>query len=89
MIKVFIGDWFDLLESNDLGSSWLSNYSRPPPIDRHRLVSNVGLYHPNAPPVKDDDLELNTVFGMIELDSCDTNPGGDRNVNSDIDSNAT
>lgn len=100
MITVFLHDWFALLESNDLGSSWTSKYPRPPPIDRHRLVSNVNLYHPNALPVEPDFLVEDSMLGVGEAaldgytntDSCndtDANPGRDVDADSDSDYHAT
>lgn len=45
LIQVFLGDWYSMLENQPFAAAWLKNY--PPPIEepRHRLASNVKLYH--------------------------------------------
>ena len=68
MITVFVSDWHTLLESNDLASSWLSQYMCEPKIEYRRLVSNVTLYHPDAPAVSAED---GTDPGDITLDEGD------------------
>lgn len=48
MVKVFIDDWYDALDQRSLGSSWLSEYSRPSKDKHRRLISNVGRYHSDS-----------------------------------------
>ena len=57
MIKVFIADWYHLLEKLPPSTvSWLKNYPRPPEPKRiHRLASNVPLCHPGSPAAQSDD----------------------------------
>ena len=43
MINVFVDDWYQYLDTNSLGSSWLSHYCGPPATKRRRLPSNVHL----------------------------------------------
>jgi len=49
LIKVFINDWYEVLEKQPLASSWLRKYPRPPEYQRHRLICNVRRYHSNSP----------------------------------------
>ena len=56
LVKIFVDDWHECLTSRSLGSPWIEKYSTPPTIKRHRLVSNVQLYHSSPPP--SDDAEL-------------------------------
>ena len=49
LINVFLGDWYEVLKEQPLAASWLSEYPRPPANQRHRLVSNVRLYHSTSP----------------------------------------
>jgi len=49
LIKVFINDWYEILEGQPLAASWLKNYSRPPKRHRRRLECNVKLYHSSSP----------------------------------------
>jgi hypothetical protein len=48
MVDVFFSDWYLALKDRSLGSSWLADYTVPPENKRHRLPSNVQLYHPDA-----------------------------------------
>ena len=48
MIRSFFNHWYQVLKDRSLGSSWLSDYPCPPESQRHRLPSNVQLYHPGA-----------------------------------------
>jgi len=85
MITVFIQDWFTLLESNELASSWLPNYPAPfQQVDRRRLVSNVNLYHPNAPPAEIDLVVVDTIPDVGDVD-----PTGDVSADSDGNSDDT
>ena len=45
LVAVFVRDWYDCLNQRSLGWSWLKEYSIPSLTKRHRLVSNVQLYH--------------------------------------------
>ena len=45
LVMACLADWYEFLKSKSLGSSWLSNYPRPPTLRYRRLISNVGLYH--------------------------------------------
>ena len=45
LIMACLADWYEFLKSKSLGSSWLSNYPRPPTLHYCQLISNVSLYH--------------------------------------------
>ena len=45
LIKVFLSDWYGILEGQPLAASWLSNYPRPPTNTRRRLSNTVQRYH--------------------------------------------
>ena len=45
MVKIFIDDWFHLLEEHFPNLSWLKKYTCPPEAKRNRLISNVKLYY--------------------------------------------
>ena len=49
LIKIFINDWYEVLEKQPLASSWLCKYPCPPENQRHRLICNVRRYHPKSP----------------------------------------
>jgi hypothetical protein len=77
MITVFVSDWFKLLDSNDLASSWLPQYPCEPRIEYCRLASNVTLYHPEATTVEDgakpgDILDKGELDFLFSLDDDDT-----------------
>ena len=72
LVKVFVDDWHGCLTSKSLGSSWLEKYSTPPTVKRHRLVSNVQLYHSSPPPSDGAELEPDPdVDDAMELFSYD------------------
>ena len=50
LVKVFLDDWYEDLENQPLAAFWLSRYPRPSMDHRHRLVSNVTLYHSTPHP---------------------------------------
>ena len=62
LVGVFLDDWYDILENQPLAASWLSKYPRPSTDPRHRLISNVQLYHlaphPGTPEVRDTSLKV-------------------------------
>lgn len=45
MVSIFVNDWYPLLEQTSGNLSWLKEYPRPQHTKRHRLISNVQLYH--------------------------------------------
>ncbi|KAF9782887.1 hypothetical protein BJ322DRAFT_1110770 [Thelephora terrestris] len=45
MASIFVDDWYHLLETLPFEVQWLKQFPRPPENKRHRLVSNVQLYH--------------------------------------------
>lgn len=66
LVDVFIGNWYELLKRESLGSSWLHEYPPPPPAKRHRLASNVRRYHhasASADNSGDSDIEDNDTEG--------------------------
>ena len=48
LVKVFIDDWYELLEKQPFATSWLEDYPCPPKNKRHRLACNVRLFHPGS-----------------------------------------
>lgn len=45
MIGTFVNAWYPTLERLSLGSSWIEEHPRPSDAKRHRLPSNVQLFH--------------------------------------------
>ena len=46
LVPVFLDDWYEMLEKQPLAATRLSKYPQPTATDnRHRLPSNVQLYH--------------------------------------------
>jgi hypothetical protein len=68
LVKIFVSDWHECLSCQALGSSWLKKYPTPPPAKRHRLVSNVQLFHSTSSPPPSDN-------GELEWDPCVGNGG--------------
>ena len=58
LIDVFIRDWYEVLKEQPLAASWLNNYTRPSQKQRHRLVSNVRVYHSASPTPHGDTLNV-------------------------------
>ena len=50
LVRVFLDDWYEVLENQPLAASWLGKYPRPSMDHRHCLVSNVKLYHSTPHP---------------------------------------
>ena len=62
LVNTYVSDWFECLETKSLGSSWLQQYPRPSCTRRHRLPSNVKLYHSKSAPTDTstpDDVDFN------------------------------
>ena len=54
MIHVFLDDWYPILNTLSLGSTWLSNYPRPVKNKRRHLVSNVPAHRSTLTSPSDD-----------------------------------
>lgn len=63
LVKVFINDWYQILEEQHCAASWLSKYPPPPKHQRRRLVSNVKLYHAASPTPRTGTPDLGAFFG--------------------------
>ena len=77
LVMACLADWYEFLKSKSLGSSWLSNYPRPPTLHYCRLVSNVGLYHStNTVTSGDEDSPppQPTPLGMLKMKVWRTKP---------------
>lgn len=75
MADTFIDDWYHLLETLPIGVPWLKEYTRPPETKRHRLVSNVEIYHPASytPENESSDPDPDeAALDDIDGGSCDT-----------------
>ena len=45
LAATFINDWYHILAQLPSNIEWLKKYPRPTEIKRHRLISNIQLYH--------------------------------------------
>jgi hypothetical protein len=53
LVRVFVEDWYAILENQPLAAAWLKQYPRPSEDPRHRLASNVKRYHSTPTPCTD------------------------------------
>ena len=74
LIESCLCDWYNILQEQSLGSSWLKTYPRPQDNGRHRLCSNVQLYHspPVAIPANAFPLDNHTIPTEASADSSKT-----------------
>ena len=51
LVKVFMNDWYTVLEGQPRSTPWLSKYTRPLKKRRNRLVCNIQRYHAILPDI--------------------------------------
>ena len=73
MVAIFVNNWYQILEQLSPNLPWLANYPRPPKTKRHRLFSNVQLYHSSSGDPRTDLLETDEVMSdNVDDGFCDT-----------------
>ena len=68
MASIFVDDWYHLLEKLPFEVPWLRRFPRPPETKRHRLVSNVQLYHSGSHTPELDLFEGEITCGIVDSD---------------------